>query len=155
MGARFEIKSIDMMPKLLALIVLCFAIPTIWSGDEFKIPTLRNGTAYESVSPNYRMIGVEDQADKSILWVVADSRAVLTQNGVNRIIRDIRHRLIAATGSAQFSEIWFYSSVSNTPQYPAFRITDNLAVYNTKENKVRFGPGAKGHYGGWVYGPYP
>lgn len=148
-------KIILVMRNLFACLVISFAVPIAWSGDYFQVPKLRDSTGYDSTDPKYRMIGIEVRSEKSILWVVADPDAVTIQKKVNRIIQDIRHRLKATRGKPGFDEIWFFSSVSSKPQFPAFCISDHLAVYSRTENKTRFGPAAKGHNGGWVFGPNP
>ena len=141
------------MKKL--ILFLALLVPALaWSGDEFQIPVVQEGSAYESTEPKYSVIGAEIRGNKTILWVVASPKAVLTQKGVNRIIRDIRKRHLKEKGNIGFNEIWFYSSVGDNPKFPAFRITDNLAVYRIEENKTYFGVAAKELYGGWAHGPF-
>ncbi|MES0372623.1 MAG: hypothetical protein ABUK11_10180, partial [Mariprofundaceae bacterium] len=88
-----------------------------------------------------------------ILWVVAKPEVVLTQKGVNSIVKDIKEKVPKVSDITNFTEIWFYSSVGNQPRSPSFRITDHLAVYRKEENKTFFGVAAGKLYGGWAYGP--
>src|SRR5262245_32832140 len=118
-----------------------------WAGDEFLTPAIQDGSGYESLDPKYRAVGVEDQGDQHTLFVVADPAVVLTQKGVNSIIRDVQRRSIA------FTDIWFYSSVRDVPQFPAFPIYHHLAVYHSKDNKTHYSIAAGKLNGGWAYGP--
>ena len=128
-------------------IALILLTPSTWGGDEFRMPAIREGSAYESSEPRYQVVGIEDHASERTLFVVADPAVVLTHNGVNRIIKDIQCR------SLGFTEILFYSSVRDQPNYPAFAIYDHLAVYRPEENKTYYGVAAKALYGGWAHGP--
>jgi hypothetical protein len=133
-------------PFALALTLLA---PIAWAGDEFWVPTLREGSGYESTSPKYRVVGMEDNDSEHRLFVVADAADVLTQKTVNRIIMDIRRR---APG---FTSIAFYKSVGDQPKFPAFAIHEQIADYVAKDNKTYYGVAAKKLYGGWAYGPKP
>jgi hypothetical protein len=129
------------------VVVLTLLASIAWAGEEFLTPDIREGSAYESSDPKYRVVGMEDRGTEHTLFVVADPTDVLTQKGVNRIIRDIQRRNLG------FTEIWFYSSVRDQPQFPAFAIYDHLAVYRPEDNKTYYGVAAKKLYGGWAYGP--
>jgi len=128
-------------------ILLTLLTPLAWAGDEFLTPIIRDGSDYESSDPRYRVVGIEDRGDVHRLFVVADPADVLTQKGVNRIIKDIQLR------KSGFTEVWFYSSVRDQPQFPAFAIYEHLAVYSPEDNKTYFSVAAKELYGGWAYGP--
>ena len=134
------------MTRLLA-ILLTLLTPVAWAGDEYLTPTIREGSGYESTEPKYRVVGIEDRGDAHSLFVVADSALVLTQKGVNRIIKDIRLRHLGIT------EVWFYAAVHDKPKYPAFAIYEHLAFYSPEENKTFYSVAAKQLYGGWAYGP--
>jgi hypothetical protein len=118
-----------------------------WAGDEFTIPTLREGSGYDSPDLKYRVVGVEEREAKRLVWVVADPEVVLNQKAANAIIKDIRRRV------PDFTTVMFYSSVRDKPTFPAFRITDDIAVYLVKDNKTHYGTAAKHLYGGWAHGP--
>jgi len=133
---------------LLALLIAASA----WSGDEFQFPILREGSGYESSDPSYRLVGIEEREEGLRLWVVADPQVVLTQRGVNRIIKHIDGKLQASRGTASLDAIYFYSSVRDQPRFPAFRITDTIATYEARDGKTYFSQGEK-TYGGWAYGP--
>ena len=133
------------MSRLFA-IVLLLAHPA-WAGDEFLTPVLRTDFAFESTDPGYRSIGLEESEGARTLFVVADPSEVLSQNRVNRIVRDALRR------SPGITRIMFYTSVHDKPVYPAFAIYDHLAVYVLEENKTHYGVAAKKLYGGWAYGP--
>ena len=136
------------------LILLVFLVPVFtWAGDEYQTPKLIEGSAYDAINHKYSVIGKQIRNEGNILWVVASPEAVLNQNSVNKIINDIRHKVRTMNGEIDFTEIFFYSSVSELPKSPAFRIFDHLALYNAKENKTYFGVAAKNLYGGWVHGP--
>jgi hypothetical protein len=140
------------MKKRILILILLF--PTlVWSGDEFQTPELINGSSFECTAPEYRVIGAEKVDNEIIFWAVAKPELVLKQKSLNQIIKDIYKK--QKIGSTKFTEIWFYSSVGNQPKFPAFRITDHLAVYNIKENKTYFSVAAKELQGGWAYGPSP
>jgi len=128
-------------------IVLTFLAPLAWAGDEFRTPTLREGSGYESTDPKYRVVGMEESGEEHRLFVVAEAADVLTQKSVNRIIADIRRR---APG---FTSIAFYRSVGNQPTFPAFAIHDQIADYVAKDNKTYYGVAANKLYGGWAHGP--
>ena len=133
-----------------ATFLLLAVLPLLsWAGPEFWMPQMREGSAYESSDPRYRVVGIEDDGDDHTLFVVADSASVLDQKAANRIIRDIRRRQVA------FSNIVFHTSVRDTPRFPAFAIYDMLAVYTPNDNRVHYSVAAKKLYGGWAYGPTP
>jgi hypothetical protein len=115
-------------------ILLTLLIPIAWAGDEFLMPSLREGSGYESSAPKYRVVGIEDRGDAHTLFVVAEPPDVLTQKTVNRIIKDIQLRNLGIT------EVSFYASVRDQPRCPA-------------DNKTYFGVAAKKLYGGWAHGP--
>jgi len=122
------------------------------AGDEFQLPTISESISYESVKPKYHVIGVENRGKSLTLWVVANSDVVLTQRGVNKIISDIQRRHPKELNHDTNWNIYFYLAVHDTPRFPAFRITEFLAYYSSKENKTKFMSG-KLTYGGWAYGP--
>ena len=118
-----------------------------WAGEELSTETLRPGSAYESVTPNYRAVGIKEVDGVHRLYVVADPADVLTQKSVNIIIQDALRR------NPELTEIDFYSAVHDQPAYPTFAINDNLALYLRKDNKTHFSVAAKMLYGAWAYGP--
>ena len=128
-------------------IALTLLVSEAWAGDEFLTPAIRDGSGYESSEPNYRVVGIEDHGTEHTLYVVADPAVVLTQKGVNGIIKDVWRRNVA------FTEIWFYASVRDVPQFPAFPIYDHLAVYRPLDNKTYYSIAARKLNGGWAYGP--
>ena len=139
------------MRSLFALIVLATS-GLASAGDEFQTPELVPGSSYESSDPRYRLIGIEDGADTCAAWVVAESRAVFSQREVNKIIASVYGRVPHMKSERCPSMIYFYSWVGDMPQYPSFRITDNLGTYVREDNKTYFLGGAK-TYGSWVHGP--
>jgi hypothetical protein len=128
-------------------ILLTLLVPIAWAGDESLTPTIREGGGYESTDPRYRVVGIEDRDKVHTLFVVADPADVLTQKGVNRIIKDIQSR------RSDFTEISFYTSVRDQPRFPAFVIYEHLGVYRPDDNKTYYSVAAKKLYGGWAYGP--
>ncbi len=140
------------MKKLIIILALLF--PTlVWSGDRYQTPEFIEGSSFESAALGYRVIGAEIRGEEIILWVVTTPESVLTQKSVNQIIKSVHTKQKNETGNTKFTEIWFYSSVENHPKFPAFCITDHLAVYRIKESKTYFGVAAKKLYGGWAHGP--
>ena len=144
---------LDLIMKKLIIFIFLFAPALAWSGDEYQIPQLREGSAYQSRELMYRVVGIEDRGSEIIVWAVATPEDVLTQKSLNRIIKDIRQKVRTEKRDIGFTKIWFYRSVGDSPEFPAFRITDLLADYSAKKNKTWFGPAAKSLYGGWAYGP--
>jgi hypothetical protein len=139
------------MNRLIAVFLL-FLAASVSAGDEFRFPQLRDGSAFKSADPAYEVIGVEERDGKLCVWVVANPEIVLTQRGVNRIIVDIERRMGQELSALSSWSIEFYSAVRETPQLPAFRITDEIAVYYRRNNRTHFMSG-KTTYGGWAHGP--
>lgn len=139
------------MNRFLAVLML-FVASWAAAGDEFQFPHLRPGSYFKASSPAYEVIGIENNDGSPRLWVVASPDVVLTQRGVNGIILSIERHMADELGTQSSWDIRFYSSVRDKPQFPAFRITDELAVYDRRENKTYFLSG-KQTYGGWAHGP--
>jgi len=129
-------------------VVLTFLAANAWAGrDDFSTPKIREGSAYTSPNPSYRVVGMEDSGTEHTLYVVAASLDVLTQQRLNRIIEDIERRNLG------FTSIQFYKSVGDKPQSPAFATYDLLGSYLPKDNKTYYGVAAKNLYGAWAEGP--
>jgi hypothetical protein len=126
---------------------LCLLSDIAWAGDEFLTPKLLTSMAFDSSAPRYKSIGVEVRGAERTLFVVADPVDVLSQAGVNRIVRDVRKR------SPEVTSITFYTSVLSKPSNPSFAIYDHLAIYVVADNRTYFGVAAKKLYGSWAHGP--
>lgn len=118
-----------------------------WAGDKVRVPLLQPNTSYESVQPPYGLIGMEKGEDRFTAWVVVDRKAIRNQARLNQMILSVYDRL-----RRRHLDIYFYAAVHNRKSHPAFEVTDLLADYNWRENKVHLL--ADSHDRGvWVQGP--
>lgn len=124
------------MTRLLFLLLSLALVSPASSGDLVRTPTLRDRSGYIATNPPYRLVGIEDRSGETVLWVVADADAVLSQRTVNRIIRHARDRLTADPDMRGSADIYFYSSVKSEPRYPAFISEDLLATYSSQTNRT-------------------
>ncbi len=146
-GVRPQMKN-----ALFAFTITIIAL-AVSAGDEFRIPDLKLGSAYQSTELNYRIVGIEQNEHATTIFVVANIDNLLLQATLNRIIKDITAHLRSLKEKREFTEIWFYSTVEMQSGLHAFRITDHVAVYRPEVNRSYYGVAAKHLYGGWAYGP--
>jgi hypothetical protein len=59
--------------KMLCAFAAVLFLAMAHAGDEFLMPTMRAGSAFESADPKYRVVGIDDSAGEHRLFVVADS----------------------------------------------------------------------------------
>ena len=133
--------------RYVAAVLTLVTANALAGGDDASTPKIREGSAYTSQNPVYRVVGMEDSGTEHTLYVVASTVDVLTKQRVNLIIADIQRR------DLNFTAIQFYKAVGDKPQSPAFASYDLLGTYSPKENKTHYGVGAKNLYGAWSEGP--